>query len=168
VIIMMAAQRPPPKPLSPGGSNALGANLVFVSRSHVCRRFDGGEPPRESGSELDLLTMQKPLPDPHGGSWAVEQQTSATPSTAGGELNTPSGDWHHARLFLRTRCAGASGRFFTAQGPGIHVQVAVLGSKLASELFGSGQSRSGKKITVGDTKVDRDRRDGREGQPSPA
>jgi putative ABC transport system permease protein len=124
--------------------NGLGANLVFVQGAFG--------PNRDAGVRLtydDAMAIAE-LPDVAG--MAVEMPATQN-VRAGGTLledisilgTTP--DFHSVREYEVDR-----GRFFNQAEVDRKIKVAVLGSKLAEELFGE-EDPIGQKVTVGNLKL---------------
>ncbi len=150
VIIMMAVSAGTEATISEQ-INALGANLVFVSQSMSRAGPMAGTRPG-SGQSLTYDDAEALGNIPTVVGWAVEQQTSATAKYGSVSLDSISVIGTTPDFPSVRDVQVASGRFFNAQDLEYTSKVAVLGSQLATELFG-GANPIGEKITVGDTKL---------------
>jgi len=150
VIIMMAVSAGTEATISEQ-INALGANLVFVSRSMSAGGFMAGTRPG-AGQNLTYDDAQAIGNIPTVAGWAVEQQTSATVKYGNETVDSVSIIGTTPDFPSVRDVEVASGRFITTQDQKYTNKIAVLGSELAKELFGSANP-IGEKITVGNTKL---------------
>jgi putative ABC transport system permease protein len=128
----------------------LGSNLIFINQSFS--RGGPGGPPEQSGGLVydDALAIEEQVPGVAG--VVVEQNSSETVKAGSVSLEDisilgTSPDFPSVRDMDL-----ASGRYFTAAEVDRKTKVAILGSDLATELFGT-TSPVGQVVSVGNVKL---------------